>query len=176
MTPTFSLGETRQILEATPGTLSALLSGLDDGWTSADEGPDTWSPLVILGHLVHGEETDWIARARIILGGGPDAVFVPFDRFAQFDKFGGLSVQELLDRFRILRTANLETLDGWRLTDEQLDLQGRHPDFGPVTLRQLLATWVVHDLSHIAQIARVMAKRYADDVGPWREYLPILSR
>ena len=175
-TERFTLDEARQILEATPRTLEALLSGLDSGWTTANEGPDTWSAFDIVGHLVHGEETDWIARARIILEGGPDAVFESFDRFAQFERFADASLEDLLKRFRSLRAANLETLESWAITEEQLDLPGRHPELGPVTLQQLLATWAVHDLGHIAQIARVMTKRYTADVGPWREYLPILYR
>jgi hypothetical protein len=176
MSSAFSLDEALEVLSGTPDVLDALLSGLADGWTTADEGADTWSPFDVVGHLVHGEETDWIARARIILNGGPDPVFVPFDRFAQADRFQDACLTDLLAMFRELRVGNLETLDGWEITDEQLDLPGRHPELGPVTLRQLIATWAVHDLSHVAQITRVMAKRYTADVGPWREYLPILDR
>lgn len=172
----FSIPETIQILEATPGVLNAQLYSLSSEWTRSNEGPDTWSAFDIVGHLVHGEETDWIPRARIILEGGPDPVFVPYDRFAQFERFAGATLPELLDRFMELRTQNIRTLQDWNLTTEQLALPGRHPELGPVTLGQLLATWAVHDLSHIAQIARVMAKRYVDEVGPWREYIPILDR
>lgn len=130
----------------------------------------------MVGHLVHGEETDWVPRARIILEHGEDRPFEPFDRFAQLTRFAGRSLDELLDRFAGLRRENLETVRSWRLTEEQLALAGRHPELGRVTLRHLLATWAVHDLNHLAQIARVMAKRYGEDVGPWRAYLSILDR
>lgn len=179
MTPnarSLPLAETIQVLEGTPGVLDALLYHLSSGWTTADEGPESWTAFDVVGHLIHGEETDWIPRARIILDGGSDPVFESFDRFAQFDRFSGASLAELLDRFRELRTDNLATVRAWNLRDEQLALPGRHPELGPVTLGQLLATWAVHDLSHIAQISRVMAKRCTAEVGPWRAYLPILDR
>jgi len=164
------------ILERTPRTLEALLSGLTPTWTDANEGPDTWSPYIIVGHLIHGERTDWIPRARIILEQGPSRRFTPYDRFAQFQESAGKSLTELLDEFAHLRSANVGILVEWNLTDEQLGLTGEHPEFGPVTLRQLLATWVAHDLSHLAQATRVMAKRYRDAVGPWRAYLPVMDR
>lgn len=170
------LAETTAVLERTPPTLRGLLDGLPAAWTDATEGPDTWSPWAIVGHLVHGERTDWIVRARVILQQGAERRFEPFDRFAQFRESDGRSVAELLDEFERLRAANLEALAGWRLTEAQLALEGEHPDFGAVTLRQLLAAWVAHDLGHVAQAARVMAKRYRSDVGPWRAYLPILDR
>ena len=164
------------VLERTPGTLRSILGGLSPDWIDATEGPDTWSPYVIVGHLVHGERTDWIPRARVILDQGADRRFTPYDRFAQFRESKGKTLAELLDELARLRTDNLATLAGWHLTNEQLDLEGEHPDFGAVTLRQLLATWVVHDLGHIAQIARVMAKQYRDAIGPWRAYLPVVDR
>lgn len=164
------------VLERTPRTLRSLLAGLPAAWTDATEGPDTWSPYIILGHLIHGERADWIPRAQIILAQGPNPRFTPFDRFAQFRESAGKSLAELLDEFARLRDANLATLAGWRLDEKQLALEGEHPDFGPVTLRQLLATWVAHDLAHVAQTARVMAKQYRDAVGPWRTYLPIMDR
>ncbi|HEU4454553.1 MAG TPA: DinB family protein [Longimicrobium sp.] len=164
------------ILERTPHTLRAMLAGLPSAWTDATEGPETWSPYDIMGHLVHGERADWIERARIILDQGPERRFAPFDRFAQFRESEGKSLIDLLDEFARLRAENLETLQGWRLTDAHLSLEGEHPAFGPVTLRQLLSTWVAHDLSHIAQTARVMAKQYRDAIGPWRAYLPIMDR
>jgi hypothetical protein len=164
------------VLERTPRTLRALLAGLPPEWTEATDGPDTWSPYVILGHLIHGERTDWIPRARIILAKGPDPRFTPYDRFAQFRESEGQSLADLLDEFERLRRENMATLDGWRLTAEQLLLQGEHPEFGRVTLGQLLATWVAHDLGHIAQTARVMAQQYRDAVGPWRAYLPVMDR
>lgn len=172
----FRLEETLEVLARTPAVLDQLLGGISDAWASVDEGPETWSPFVIVGHLVHGEETDWVPRARIILEHGEARAFEPFDRFAQLERFRGWSLERLLERFAEKRRSNLETVRGWRLTEEQLSLRGRHPELGPVTLRQLLVTWSVHDLNHIGQIARVMAKRYTDEVGPWRQYVSILSR
>jgi hypothetical protein len=153
-----------------------MLADLPAAWTERDEGPETWSPFVILGHLIHGERTDWIPRARIILDQGANRRFTPYDRFAQFRESAGKSVAALLDELEDLRKGNLTTLRGWQLTDDQLSLTGEHPEFGAVTLRQLLATWVAHDLGHIAQVARVMAKQYRDAIGPWRAYLPIVDR
>lgn len=164
------------VLERTPRALRAMLAGLSSELIDGTEGPDTWSPFDIVGHLVHGERTDWIARARIILTQGPNRRFEPFDRFAQFRDSRGKTLEQLLDEFDALRSANLQTLNEWRLTGEQLALEGEHPEFGSVTVRQLLATWVAHDLGHIAQIARVMAKQYRDDVGLWRSYLPVMDR
>ena len=170
------LPDALDILERTPDTLRALLGGLTPSWTDATEGADTWSPYVIVGHLIHGERTDWVPRARIILEQGAERRFTPYDRFAQFRESAGKSLPELLDEFALLRAANVALLRGWNLTDEQLALTGEHPEFGAVTLRQLLATWVAHDLSHVAQMTRVMAKQYRDAVGPWRAYLPIMDR
>ena len=164
------------ILERTPRTLHALLSGLTPAWTDANEGADTWSPYVIVGHLIHGERTDWVPRARIILEQGTNRRFTPYDRFAQFHESAGKSLAELLDEFTHLRSANVVILREWNLGDEQLALTGEHPEFGPVTLRQLLATWVAHDLAHLAQTTRVMARQYRDAVGPWRAYLPVMDR
>jgi hypothetical protein len=165
-----------QVLERTPGTLRAMLDGLAQTWVDATEGPETWSPYVIVGHLIHGERTDWIPRARIIIEQGADRRFTPYDRFAQFRESRGKSLRELLDEFADLRQGNLRTLNHWQLADAQLALTGEHPEFGAVTLRQLLATWVTHDLGHIAQAARVMAKQYRDAIGPWRAYLPVVDR
>jgi hypothetical protein len=164
------------VLERTPQTLRAMLAGLSPAWTDATEGPETWSPYVIVGHLIHGERTDWIPRAQMILAQGTARRFTPYDRFAQFHESQGKSLADLLDEFARLRAENLATLTAWHLTDAQLDLTGEHPEFGLVTLRQLLATWVTHDLGHIAQTARVMAKQYRDAIGPWRAYLPIVTR
>jgi hypothetical protein len=164
------------VLERTPATLRAMLSGLPASWTDATEGPDTWSAWVVVGHLIHGERTDWIPRAQIILAQGPERRFTPYDRFAQFRESRGKSLAGLLDEFEALRRANLARLAGWRLTDAHLALEGEHPELGAVTLRQLLSTWVAHDLGHVAQIARVMAKQYRDAIGPWRAYLPIMER
>jgi hypothetical protein len=172
----FDLATGIAVLERTPHTMRSLLDGLTSAWTDATEGPDTWSPFIILGHLAHGERDDWIPRARIILAQGADRRFRPFDRDAQFRESQGKLLTDLLEEFAELRARNLATLSGWRLTDAQLELTGEHPEFGPVTLRQLLATWVAHDLGHIAQTARVMAKQYRDAVGPWRAYLPVMDR
>lgn len=170
------LGQALQVLERTPAVLDRLLRGTGPSWHRADEGPETWSAFDVVGHLIHGEETDWIPRARVILEDGEERPFEPFDRFAQLTRFGGWTLDRLLDRFAELRASNLETLRRWRLTDEHLALRGRHPELGAVTLGQLLATWAVHDLNHLGQISRVMAKRYADEVGAWRAYLSILDR
>lgn len=172
----FALAEARAVLMRTPGTLRAMLSGLGPEWLDATEGPETWSPYVIMGHLVHGERTDWIVRARLIMEQAADRRFAPFDRFAQLRENQGASLEALLVSFETLRAASLATLDSWQLTDAQLELTGIHPAFGEVTLRQLLATWTAHDLGHIAQVARVMAKQYRDEVGPWRAYLPVMDR
>ncbi|HZL99459.1 MAG TPA: DinB family protein [Planctomycetota bacterium] len=172
----FELTDGIAVLQRTPASLRALLAGLPPAFIDATEGPETWSPFVIVGHLIHGERTDWIPRARIILEQGQDRRFTPFDRFAQLEESRGKSLAELLDEFERLRGESLRTLAGWRLTAAQLALQGEHPALGPVTLRQLLATWVAHDLGHVAQAARVMARQYREAVGPWRQYLPVLDR
>jgi hypothetical protein len=172
----FELNEGIAILERTPATFRALLGGLAESWTHCDEGPDTFSPFDNLGHLIHGERADWIPRARIILAQGASRRFEPYDRFAQVRESAGKTLAQLLDEFASLRAANLVTLRGWNLGDEHFSLEGEHPALGTVSLRQLLATWVGHDLGHIAQTSRVMAKRYRHDVGPWRQYLPIMDR
>lgn len=172
----FQLDQAKEILGRTPPTLSTLLGQLPDDWLLSDEGPDSWSPFDIMGHLIHGEETDWIPRARIILEFGEQRAFEPFDRFAMFEKSRGKSIEDLLDTFTHLRAESLKQLEGMNITPLMLDKRGRHPELGIVTLGQLLSTWVVHDLSHIAQIVRVMAKQYREAVGVWQAYLPILSR
>lgn len=164
------------VLERTPRTLQSMLGGLPDVWTNANEGPDTWSAFDIVGHLMHGERTDWMQRAQIIIAQGENRRFEPFDRFAQFRESEGKSLGDLLAEFARVREENLRTLAGWHLSDHQLALTGEHPAFGTVTLRQLLSTWVAHDLGHIAQIARVMAKQYREAIGPWRAYLPVMDR
>ena len=172
---TFELSNGMAVLERTPATLRAMLSGLSPEWTDATEGPDTWSPYGVIGHLIHGERTDWIPRAQIILAQGESRRFTPYDRFAQFRESEGKSLEDLLDEFATLRAANLATLQEWRLDDSLLSLEGEHPAFGAVSLRQLLATWVAHDLGHIVQISRVMAKQYRDAIGPWRQYLSVME-
>ncbi len=171
----FSLAESRQVLERTPEVLEAWLGRLSAEWLHANEGPGTWSAFDVLGHLIHGEATDWIPRARIILGDAEDKTFPPFDRTAMFAASLGKSGDQLLAEFARLRARSLAELDAWKLSEADLDRVGRHPEFGEVTLRQLLATWTAHDLGHLAQIARVMTKRYREDVGPWRAYLSLMS-
>ncbi|HEX8887732.1 MAG TPA: DinB family protein [Pyrinomonadaceae bacterium] len=172
----FQLDRAQEILKRTPATLKALLDGLSDEWVTSNEGAATWSPFDVVGHLIHGEETDWIPRARMILEYGESRAFEPFDRFAMFEKSKGKTLGELLDRFERLRRESLRELDEMNLTPEMLSKQGLHPELGTVTLGQLLSTWVVHDLGHLGQIVRVMAKQYVDAVGVWQAYLPILSR
>jgi len=171
----FEINEATAILSRTPAALDALLRGLPDGWTSANEGGDTWSPFDVVGHLIHGERTDWLPRAKIILEHGEARPFDTFDRLAQFAAPGGRTLDSLLDEFAALRELNLRELAGLNLTDEDLDRRGTHPAFGAVTMRQLLATWTAHDLDHITQIARVVARQYSDEVGPWRAYLRVIS-
>lgn len=171
----FDLGLTIAALSRTPGVLAASLSGLADPWTRGTEGPETFSPFDVVGHLIDGEETDWLPRAQIILAQGPDPRFEPYDRFRHRTRNAGRTLDSLLGEFAQLRAANLDLVRSWQLTPATLDLEGVHPSLGPVTLRQLLATWVVHDLGHIAQVARVMAKQYRDTVGPWIQYLPVLT-
>jgi DinB family protein len=163
------------VLARTPAMLQSLLRGLDDRWTRTDEGPDTFSAFDNVGHLIDGEETDWIARAQIILAQGTDRRFKPFDRLRHKARNAGRTLESLLDEFAMLRAENISLMRSWNLTPEQLELRGIHPKFGEVTLRQLLATWVVHDLGHIAQISRVMAKQYKEAVGPWVEFVPVLT-
>lgn len=172
----FRLDHATDILGRTPATLDSLLRGLPDEWALSNEGPDSWSPFDVVGHLIHAEEADWIPRARIILEHGERRAFEPFDRVAMFEHSKGKSLGELLDRFGRLRAESLRELEAMSLTPETLAKRGLHPEFGAVTLGQLLSTWVVHDLGHVGQITRVMAKRYGEAVGPWRAYLPVLSR
>jgi uncharacterized damage-inducible protein DinB len=172
----FELEEAVAILQRTPTVLRELLSNLSDDWITQNEGPESWSPFDVVGHLLHGDQADWIPRARIILEYGETRPFEPFDRFAQFEKSKGKSLAQLLDEFAAVRRRNLEELAAMNLTSEQIAKRGRHPDLGTVTLGQLLATWTVHDLSHISQITRVMCKQYGAAVGPWKEYLPVLNR
>jgi hypothetical protein len=172
----FDLTQTIKILSRTPAVLNALLKDAPQELVTSNEGPDTWSPFDIIGHLIHGETTDWIPRARMILNYGESRAFEPFNRFAQNENSKGKSTLELLEEFETLRRQSLSALKEMNITADQLALRGMHPSLGSVTLRQLLSTWVAHDLSHIAQAVRVMCKQYSDAVGPWREFLPILSR
>ena len=170
----FDLEHAIEILGRTPVVIRALVSGLSDPWVFGNYGQETFSPFDVVGHLIEGERTDWISRARIILDHGEARPFEPFDRYAQLEDNKGKSLGELLSTFEELRVANLLALDELDLSSERLDLRGTHPQLGPVTLRNLLATWVVHDLNHIAQIAKAMAFQYGGQVGPWREFMTIL--
>ena len=172
----FEIGKALEILERTPKVLRSLLDGLSADWTQHNEGPDTWSPYDVIGHLVHGEQTDWLTRTQIILNSGTSQTFEPFDRFAQFEESKGKSLKNLLDEFAEHRASNLKALRAMNISEEQLIQEGLHPAFGKVSLKQLLSAWVVHDLSHIVQVSRVMAKQYADEVGPWTAYLTVLER
>ena len=171
----FDFNKSLQILERTPLVLDSLLTGLSDDWIFADEGDKTWSAFDVLGHLIHGEKTDWIARLNIILDDAGDKHFKPFDRFAQFEESKGKTMTMLLEEFKTLRASNIIILKKLAITPELLNKKAIHPSFGEVTLHNLLSTWVAHDLNHIAQIVRVMAHQYQEDVGPWKEYLRILQ-
>jgi len=170
----FSLEHAVPVLRRTPGVLRELLQGLPDPWVVAAEGPGTWTPYDVVGHLIHGERTDWIPRVEHILLHRDAIPFPAFDREAMFAASQGRTLDELLDTFGRLRRESLDRLAALGLTDADLVRQGRHPEFGLVTLGQHLATWVAHDLSHLGQVARVMAAQYATAVGPWRAYLSIL--
>jgi hypothetical protein len=171
----FDLDHAIEVLERTPAAVHALLGGLSERWVSGNEGPETFSPFDVVGHLIDGEETDWMPRARIILAGGPDPRFEPYDRFRHRARNIERTMSSLLAEFARLRSANLDELRSWALGPAELGLPGTHPTLGPVTLRQLLAAWVVHDLEHVAQAARVMAKQYGAEVGPWVPFLPVLT-
>ncbi|WP_299337775.1 DinB family protein [uncultured Psychroserpens sp.] len=172
---TYNINKAIEILAQTPETLKSFLGQLSEDWIYNNEGEHTWSPFDIIGHLIHGEKTDWINRLQIILSNLEDKTFEPFDRFAQFQASKGKTLHQLLNEFEFLRNNNLETLKQLNITEEQLQLKGIHPELGEVTLSQLLATWVTHDLGHIAQISRVMAKQYTSEVGPWVGYISILN-
>lgn len=171
----FDLRRAVDVLQRTPSVVTALLNGIDDSWARATEGPETFSPFDVVGHLIDGEKTDWLVRAEIIRRGDPTATFEPYDRFGHWERNKGRALASLLDEFADLRKHNIDTLLSWQLTDTDLALTATHPRLGVVSLHQLLSTWVVHDLGHIAQITRVMAKHYKDDIGPWSAFLPIVS-
>jgi DinB superfamily len=170
----FSLELGKEVLRRTPGVLQAMLADVSDDWVAAIEAPDTWSPYQVVGHLTYIEECDWIDRTRVILEHGTERVFDPVDREAGFTRFEDWKLNDLLERFGSVRTSNLTTLEAL-VGVGNLGRRGVHPTFGEVTISQLLATWVVHDLNHLGQIAKTMAKQYADAVGPWREFLPIID-
>jgi hypothetical protein len=172
----FTVDRSLEILERTPDVLIAMLQHLSDEWTSKNEGDETWSVYDVIGHLIHGEKTDWIPRMEIILSAEENKSFEPFDRLAQFEESRGKSLPQLLEEFKTLRLKNVEILRSKKLTKQHLNAIGIHPAFGEVTLSQMLATWTVHDLNHIAQISRVMGKQYKMAVGPWVAYLGILNK
>lgn len=172
-TSTFSINGMLEILERTPRVLRELLAGLSDEWTMHNEGGGTWTPYDVVGHLVHGEKTDWMARINKCLS-PDDKAFVKFDRTAMFQESVGRSLQELLDEFAQLRAKNLRAFSALGLSEDQLESTGIHPSFGQVRLRQLLATWAAHDLGHLTQITRVMCKQYREEVGPWKEFISVL--
>ena len=172
----FDINQSIDILQRTPDVLESLLENISDEWAFNNEGPETFSPFDVLGHLVHGEKTDWIARMEIILSNSDNKTFEPFDRFAQFEESKGKTMNQLLSEFKILRNKNIEILKAKNLIESDFSKIGIHPSLGEVTLKDLLATWTVHDLGHIAQITRVMSKNYKEEVGPWLDYLPILTR
>jgi hypothetical protein len=171
----YSIERSIEILEKTPEVLKVLLSDLSEGWVMNNEGPETFSPYDVIGHLIHGEKTDWTERTKMILEFGVTMTFVPWDRFAQYEESRGKTLQQLLDEFAEIRNKNLIWFKSLDLQEKDLDKKGMHPKLGEVTLRNLLATWVVHDLTHIAQSTRVMAKQYKEEMGPWPEFFRILS-
>ena len=170
----FNLDKYLELLDRTPAVLETLLDGLSSDWITGTEGPDTWSPYDVIGHLIHGERTDWMTRLDIILSDRQDRTFATFDRFAQFRESQGKSLAELLTEFRDVRRANLARLRALKLTDADLERTAIHPKFGSVTARQLLSTWTAHDMDHLMQISRVLAKQVGTNVGPWVEYLKVL--
>lgn len=171
----YSLERSYEILDRTPAVLQSLLSALPDDWIMPNEGPETFSPYDVVGHLIHGEKTDWTARARMILEFGNTKTFERWNRVAMYDESEGKKLQQLLDEFATIRKENMVWFRSLKLTEADLDKHGMHPVLGDVTLRNLLATWVAHDLTHVAQITRVMAKQYKEEMGPWPEFFRILN-
>jgi len=171
----YDIAKSLEILERTPSVLTSLLSGIDDEWIMNNEGPDTFSPYDVIGHLVYGEKTDWPVRVKIILDHGTSKSFDPFERFAMYEESKGKTIQQLLYEFEEIRKHNIIWVRSLDLQEPDYDKKGMHPKLGEVTLRNLLAAWVVHDLTHIAQITRVMAKQYKMEIGPWVEFFRILN-
>jgi hypothetical protein len=172
----FNMNEAIEILERTPGTLEALLAGLTEGWVSSNEGEGTWNPSEVIGHLVDGEKYNWIPRLKIMLAETDDKIFPAFDRFSHLKDYAHLSIEEKLSEFSSLRKESIKKLKELIVDDKQFVLTGVHPEYGEVEARQLIATWAVHDLTHLSQITRVLAKRYTKEVGPWKSYLGILNK
>lgn len=171
----YSKEQAIEILERTPAVLKSLLTNISDDWVMNNEGPDTFSPYDVVGHLIHGEKTDWVVRAKIILEHGINKPFDPYDRFAQYEESKGKNLEQLLNEFEEIRKENVAWLQSIQLTEDDLERKGKHPVLGEVTLRNLLSTWVVHDLTHIAQIIRVMSKQYIEEMGPWPQFFRILQ-
>ena len=171
----FDLEDAIKILSQTPATIRSLVMGLQDSWLHADEGPDTWAPQSVVAHLIYGEQTDWIPRMQIILDPTADKHFIPFDREGHFPLAKERNIEALLVQFDQLRKENLQILIASHITSDDLKKTGIHPAFGPVSLQQLLAAWVVHDMTHVSQIARIIARQYQEEVGPWKEYMGILN-
>jgi hypothetical protein len=171
----FNLDQAIALLSRTPQTLESLLGGLPSEWVLNNEGDSTWSPFDVVGHLIHGERTDWIPRIKTVLQLGESQAFEPFDRFAQFEESKGRSLEELLTTFKDLRSGSIQTLKEMNIGPDELAKVGKHPELGRVTVKELIATWVAHDLDHVVQISRTMAKQYREEVGPWRAYLSVLK-
>ena len=171
----FNLLKSYEVWERTPFVLRALLHGLEDDWIRHNEGPDTFSPFDVVGHLIHGEKTDWPARIRMILEKGTTSLFVPYDRYAMYQESTDKTLDQLLEEFESLRMNNIKWVRSLNLSDTVLNKKGLHPKLGEITLRQLLSTWVIHDLTHLSQITRVMAKQYKEEMGPWVEYFRIMN-
>ncbi|HET7002366.1 MAG TPA: DinB family protein [Puia sp.] len=172
----FSINKSVEILERTPGVLMLLTKDLSPEWTMNNEGGETWSVFDVIGHLIHGEKTDWMARIDKVLSEGGNKEFIPFDRFAQLEESKGKSLDQLLNEFQSARELNLKKLRELHLKETDYKKTGIHPKFGAVTLSQLIAAWTVHDLDHLSQISRVMAKQYKEESGPWVEYMKILRQ
>lgn len=170
----YSLEKSYEILERTPLVLKPLLTGLSEEWITGNEGPETFSPYDVVGHLIHGEKTDWRDRATMILEHGVSKTFIPYDRFAQYEESRGKTLPQLLNEFEVLRMKNMKWFRSLNLSETDLDKKGIHPSLGQVSLRELLSTWVIHDLTHIAQVTRVMAKQYKEEMGPWIEFFRIM--
>jgi hypothetical protein len=171
----FNLAEHIKILKRTPEILQLLLMDLSDNWIYANEGANTWSPFDIMGHLIHGEKTDWIPRTNIIINGAGKGMFHPFDRFAQFENSKGKTISQLLIEFSDLRRDNIQTLESLNIDESTLEMRGIHPELGQVSLQQLISTWVAHDLNHIHQMTRVMVKNHKPLMGPWSKYFSLLN-
>ncbi|GAA4279385.1 DinB family protein [Aquimarina mytili] len=171
----FELNKSIEILERTPKVYSALFYNANYDWDKINEGIGTWSAYNIVGHLIHGEKTDWIPRAEIILGDNQNKTFEPYDRFAQEQLYSSRTMDELLSEFETLRNQNIKKLHSWNLSESDLNKEGIHPDLGSVTLRQLISTWTIHDIAHLNQISRVIVKHYAEDIGPWKKYTTLLN-